>query len=461
MDTAHTIKVFAGLGNNGGDGLALSRMLHQKGYPVEVYIIDYTKNRSDDFKVNLQRLEDLKDVSIHFISDKSGLPEIGEDDVVVDAIFGSGLTRPVTGFIADVIHHINSAEAVTIAIDIPSGLFADQHIDPKKGAVVRADYTLSFQMPKLAFVLPENDRFIGDWHILDIGLHPDYINRAEVKNFLLLKRDVQTTLKPRNKFAHKGTFGHALLIAGSYGKMGAAILASKACLRSGVGLLHTHIPKAGYEIMQTAVPECMLSIDRYENYFSEVPDLDMYSAVGIGPGLGMEKQSQMALKLLIQNYPKPVVFDADALNILAENKTWLAFLPKGSILTPHPKEFERLAGKWSNDYEKLHMLQDFCFKYNVYVVLKGAYSCICTPDKMCYFNSTGNPGMATAGSGDVLTGIITGLLAQAYAPAQAATLGVYLHGLAGDLAAKKKGQEAMLAGDLVEQLGKGFKKLKS
>ena len=457
VDITHTIHVFAGPGNNGGDGLTVARMLHKKGYTVLVYVINFSKNRSEDAGINLKRLEDLKKVPVNLVNDKNDLPEIGENDVVIDAIFGSGLTRPVTGFTGEVIGHINSADAVTISIDIPSGLFADQHADPKEGAIIRADYTLSFQMPKLAFLLPENDPFVGNWHVLDIGLHPDYINNVEVKNFLLLQRDIQTTLKPRNKFAHKGTFGHALLVAGSYGKMGAAILASRACLRSGVGLLHTHIPKAGYGIMQTAVPECMLSIDRYENYFSEVPDLGMYTAVGIGPGLGMEKQSQMALKLLIQNYPKPIVFDADALNILAENKTWLAFLPKGSILTPHPKEFERLVGKWSNDYEKLHMLQDFCFKYNVYVVLKGAYSCTCTPDKMCYFNSTGNPGMATAGSGDVLTGLITGLLAQGYAPAQAVTLGVYLHGLAGDLAAKEKGQEAMIAGDIVKQLSKGFK----
>jgi len=460
VDTSHTVRTFAGPGNNGGDGLAVSRMLHQKGYDVHVYLINYAKNRSEDAAINLKRLEELKKVPIIPVDDKNDLPEIGEDDIIIDAIFGSGLTRPVTGFFGEVIKHLNAADAVSLSIDIPSGLFADQHVDPEEGAVIRADYTLSFQMPKLAFLLPENDPFVGEWHILDIGLHHDYINSVEVKNFLLEKRDVRTTLRPRNKFAHKGTFGHALLIAGSYGKMGAAILASRACLRSGVGLLHTHIPKAGYEIMQTAVPECMLSIDRYDNYFSEVPDLSMYTAVGIGPGLGMEQQSQMALKLLIQNYANPIVLDADALNILAENKTWLAFLPKGSILTPHPKEFERLAGKWSDDYEKLQKLRDLCFKYNIYIVLKGAHTCTGTPDRKCYFNSTGNPGMATAGSGDVLTGLITGLLAQGYSPAQAATLGVYLHGLAGDLAAKKKGQEAMIAGDMTDMLGEAFRKLR-
>jgi len=451
------IKIFTGLGNNGGDGLVLARLLGDKGYEVQVYIIKYSDNSSDDFKTNLARLEEIEDVGINYIERNSEIPDIEEDDIVVDAIFGSGLTRPVTGLIAEVIKSINSSGSITIAVDIPSGLFADSS---STGEIIRADYTLSFQMPKLAFFMPENDKYAGNWHILDIGLHPDYINDVNVKNYFLLKRDIQPTLKKRNKFDHKGTFGHALLIAGSYGKMGAAVLASKACLRSGVGLLHTHIPKAGYEIMQTAVPECMLSIDRYDNYFSEVPDLDMYSAVGIGPGIGMEKQSQMALKLLIQNYQKPMVFDADALNILAENKTWLSFLPKGSILTPHPKEFERLVGKWSDDFEKLQMHRDFCFKFGIYVVLKGAYTCTCTPDGNCYFNSTGNPGMGTAGSGDVLTGLITGLLAQGYTTGQAATLGTFLHGLAGDLAAKKKGYEAMIAGDIPEMFGKAFRKLR-
>lgn len=450
------IKIFAGLGNNGGDGLVLARLLGEKAYKIQVHVINYSDKSSDDFAANLTRLKELNVVDLNFIGNKTEIPEIEEDDIVIDAIFGSGLTRPAEGLVGDVIKSINSSGSITIAVDIPSGLLADSS---STGNIIRSDYTLSFQMPKLAFLLPENDKYVGDWHIRDIGLHPDFINDVVVKNYFLLKRDVQPTLKTRNKFGHKGSYGHALIIAGSYGKMGAAILASKACLRSGVGLLHTHIPKAGYEIMQTAIPECMLSIDRYDNYFSEVPNLDMFSAIGIGPGLGMEKQSRMALKLLIQNYQKPIVFDADALNILAENKTWLSFLPKGSILTPHPKEFERLVGKWSDDFEKLQLLRDLCFKYSIYVVLKGAYSCTCTPDGNCYYNSTGNPGMGTAGSGDVLTGLITGLLAQGYSSGQAATLGVYLHGLAGDFAAKKIGYEAMLAGDITEQLGKAFRKL--
>jgi len=459
VDKTHNIRVFVGLGNNGGDGLVLARLLLRKSYNVDVYVIRYSEKTSSDFEINYKRLTDLKESVIFDLTTKQDLPEIHEDDIVIDAIFGSGLARPVSGFIADVINHLNQSEAVKIAIDVPSGIFADSYSNPKEGTIIRADYTLSIQLPKLAFLMPENDQFVGHWEILDIGLSSEFINKTSTDHFLMHKRDIKPMLKARKKFDHKGTYGHALLIAGGYGKMGAAILASKACLRSGVGLLHTHVPKAAIQIMQTATPETMLSIDRYDNYFSEIPDLSPFNAVGIGPGLSMEHQSQMALKVLIQEYRHPIVFDADALNILSENKTWLAFLPKGSILTPHPKEFERLAGKWSNDFEKLKLLKDFSFKHGVYVVLKGAHTVTCFPDGKFYFNSTGNPGMATAGSGDVLTGLITGLLAQAYSPAQAAVIGVYIHGLAGDMAAKKLGHEAMLAGDIVEQIGGAFKQL--
>ncbi len=454
------IYVFSGPGNNGGDGLVVARKLSKSNYNVKVYIVKFSDKTSDDFKINLERLKKETQVTVEEISNENNIfPDINAGDIILDAIFGSGLTRAVKGIAGEVIDKINASSAVKIAVDTPSGLFADKPSLIDGNHIVHADYTLSFQFPKLAFFMPENDRFTGDWHILDIGLHPDYINSVQTENFFTLKEDVKPILKKRPKFSHKGTYGHALLIAGSYGKMGAAVLAAHGCLRSGAGLLHVHLPKSGYTIMQTALPEAMISLDRYENYFSQIPDLSQYNAIGIGPGLGKEHQSQMALKILIQEFKNPVVFDADALNILSENPTWLQFLPPGSILTPHPKEFERLAGKWGNGFERLEMQRNFSKKYNVYVVLKGAYTSVCTPDGKCYFNSTGNPGMATAGSGDVLTGIITGLLAQRYSPGQAAVLGVFLHGLAGDFAADKKGFEAMIAGDMVNNLGKAFKKL--
>ena len=459
VDSSHRFFVFAGPGNNGGDGLALSRLLTDAGYKVNVYVVRYSDKTSDSFQKNWDRFEVIGKKMLHNLKENNPFPEILEDDVLVDALFGSGLTRPVKDFPGEVIDMMNTTPALKIAIDVPSGLFADVSSKALDGEIVRADYTLSFQFPKLAFLLPENDAFVGRWHVLDIGLHPDFIRSVPVRNFYSTRQDAAVILKSRKKFSHKGTYGHALLIAGSYGKMGAAILTAHAALRSGVGLLHVHIPKVGYSIMQTALPEAMLSIDRYENYFSDIPELSMYNAIGIGPGLGTQHQSQMALKLLIQQFKLPMVFDADALNILAENKTWLAFLPHYSLLTPHPKEFERLAGKWNDDFERLQKQREFAEKYQLVVVLKGAYTSICTPRGDCYFNSTGNPGMATAGSGDVLTGILTSLLAQGYASVEAAILGVYLHGLAGDIAAKKLSEEAMIAGDIITNLGRALKKL--
>jgi ADP-dependent NAD(P)H-hydrate dehydratase / NAD(P)H-hydrate epimerase len=453
------VMIFCGLGNNGGDGLVIARLLAENNFKVEIYIVRYSKKCSEDFQVNYDRLKEIKKVVLKDLKDGDALPPIFSDDVVIDSIFGSGLTRPIIDFSARVIRHINGSEALVVAIDMPSGLYCDEHSDAKAGAIIQADFTLSFQLPKLAFMFAENDSFVGDWKLFDIGLQPDFINQAETGNYLLTRKMVRASIKPRTKFSHKGTYGHALLIAGSYGKMGASILASKACLRSGVGLVHAHIPARGYQIIQTAVPEAMVTIDPDEDCFTSLPDLSPYTAIGIGPGIGFDEKTKKALKLLIQNSAVPLLFDADALTILGENKTWISFVPKYSVLTPHPKEFERLAGKARDDFHRNRLQREFCVKYGVYLVLKGAQTCICGPDGVCWFNSTGNPGMATGGSGDVLTGLILGLMAQKYHPRDACLLGVYLHGLAGDLAAEKQGMEALIAGDIVGQLGKAFEKI--
>ncbi len=458
-DTSQRIFVFAGLGNNGGDGMALARMLTEADYEVFVYVVRYSKKYSASFAENYNRYLEMAHETLYDLEMEEDYPEIDEEDIIVDALFGSGLTRPLEGLTARVIQLMNQSTAVKIAIDIPSGLFADQTSRERRDSIFQADYTLTFQFPKYAFLMPENDPYVGTWHVLDIGLHPDFIEEVQVDNFFLLKQDMAPLLKLRPKFSHKGTYGHALLVAGGYGKMGAAILAAHACLRSGTGLLHVHVPKVGYPILQTALPEAMISIDRNDYHFSEVPDLGAYNVIGIGPGLGKESQSQTAMKLLIQAYRRPMVIDADALGILAENKTWLSFLPPNSILTPHPKEFERLAGTWKDDFEKMELARSFSKKFQVILVLKGAHTSICLPDGRCYFNSTGNPGMATAGSGDVLTGIITGLLAQNYSPVHAALLGVFLHGLAGDIAAKKLSEPSLIAGDIIQYLGSAFRKL--
>jgi len=460
FDTSRHIKTFCGLGNNAGDGFAVSRMLSNSGYSVTVYVVRYSKKMSPSCKINYKRIKRTTNATIVELSESDSLPEINNNDVAIDAIFGSGLTRPVKGFIAKIIDLINDSSATVVSIDAPSGFFCDETNIKNNGSIIHADFTLTFQFPKYGFLFPENDAYIGDWFVLPIGLHPDFIRNTEVDSFLIESDEIQSILKGRPKFSHKGTYGHGLLISGSYGKMGAAVLGSKATLRAGAGLVTVHIPENGYTILQTAVPEAMVNIDMDKNIFSEVPTLSKYNAIAVGPGIGIEKQTANALKLLIQNASTPIIFDADAINILAENKTWISFIPKNSIFTPHPKEFERLVGKSADNFERNRMQRNFSIKHNCYVILKGAHTAITTPTGNCYFNTTGNPGMATGGSGDVLTGILLGLLAQKYSPLETVLLGVYIHGLSGDLAANDEGYDSLIAGDITDYMGKAFRLLK-
>jgi len=472
------IIVFCGSGNNGGDGLAIARLMNDAGYRVEVFTLTPPEKMSESCRINYGRIRDtgcgirdagggmreaetrIPDLVSELLPDSSNLPLISPADVVLDAIFGSGLTRPAEGFAATVIHHINSSGAMVVAIDVPSGLFCDETTRmTSTNFVIHANYTLTFAPPKLAFFFRENNVFAGDWQLLDIGLHQGFIESADVRNFMLDEADAAAILRKRNKFDHKGTFGHALIIAGSTGKMGAAVLAARACLHSGPGLVTLRIPKSGMNILQSAVPEAMLDIDPNEDHYSETPAIRSYSAIAAGPGIGMDSLSANALKILIQQTKIPIIFDADAINILAENKTWLGFVPEGSIFTPHPKEFERIAGKSSNDFDQNRIQREFSFRYQCYVVLKGAHTAITTPDGHCFFNTTGNPGMATGGSGDVLTGIITGLMAQGYSSLESCLLGVFLHGRAGDIALQEQGFEGLIAGDIIINLGKSFQTL--
>lgn len=453
------LTIFCGLGNNGGDGFALARMLAEKKFNVEIYILWYSDKMSPSCLTNFKRAKEIKNLKISELHKEDKLPHLPDSEVIVDAIFGSGLTRPVEGFIANVINLINDSKAIVISVDVPSGFYCDQTNAQHKGFIINADYTLSFQFPKYGFLFPENDKYVGDWEILNIGLHPDYVNKIEVQNFFITKTELIPLLKPRTKFSHKGTFGHGLLIAGSYGKMGAAVLAAKSGLKAGAGLITSHVPKSGNVIMQTAVPSAMTSIDEDDEVFSKQPKLLNYSAIAVGPGIGTNKITQNALKLLIQNSKCPIIFDADAINILGENKTWISFIPKESIFTPHPKEFERLVGKTTDDFDRNNKQREFSIKYGMYIILKGAHTAISCPDGTCYFNSTGNPGMATAGSGDVLTGIILGLKAQGYSSKIASIMGVFIHGLAGDLAAEKWGFIALTSGNISHNIGKAFKRL--
>ncbi|HEV7379875.1 MAG TPA: NAD(P)H-hydrate dehydratase [Dyadobacter sp.] len=444
------VVIFCGKGNNGGDGLAIARLLSERGYQVQVIIVEHTESGSADFQENYERLKNhLTPVHLHTIND---LPALAPKIVIIDAILGSGLSRPAEGLVADVIHSINNLPNKVVSVDIASGLFADKSND-ENDPVVKPSCTVSFQFPKLAFLLPQNAEYTGDWHIVDIGLHQDYIQNAVTPYSFTDQAAAEALVMPRKKFSHKGTFGHALIIAGSYGKMGAAVLSGKACLRSGVGLLSMHIPEAGYDIMQIANPEAMVIVDVHARYITNLPDISSYSAIGVGPGLGKGKETVQMLEKLLESAQSPLIIDADALNILSENKHLLAKLPAKTILTPHPKEFQRLAGNSNNEFERLELARDFAKKYKVIICLKGANTAVVHPNGNVHFNSTGNPGMATGGTGDVLTGIITALLAQGYDPEHAAIFGVYQHGLAGDKAAEIRGMSALIASDVVDHLG--------
>lgn len=456
----HSYKVFCGLGNNGGDGLVLAEMLAAEGESVEVYMIRYSDNSSDDNKKAESLYKKSKSGRLFNITSEKDIPKINPDDIIIDAIFGSGLNKPVEGLAKSVIDSINGSKAKVISIDVPSGLFCDECSIDNKGSVVHASHTLTFELPKLAFMFPENYEYIGDWHVLPIGLSKEFIAQTSTKNIYLTEEIIKPFIHYRKPFSHKGDYGHALVIAGSHGKMGAAVLASTACLRAGAGLLTTYIPACGYEIMQTSLPEAMVWTSDENEFISSPIKTEMFNSIAIGPGIGNHDSTQSFLKVLIQQSPVPLIIDADAINILGENKTWLSFIPQGSIFTPHPKEFERLVGKSSNNFDRMKMQKEFSFKYQCYVILKGAHTCISTPDGTCYFNSTGNPGMATAGSGDVLTGILAGLFAQGYSSLETCLLGVFLHGLAGDIIRDALGEEAMISGDIIANLGNAFKVIK-
>ena len=459
VERYQSVLIFAGPGNNGGDALAVARMLAYADYRCTVYLASFGRELKGDPATNWQRLEEQNKVLLKKINSEGDFPEISSESVVIDGLFGSGLNKPLEGLAAKLVQHVNNSGARIISIDIPSGLFGENNLPNIAGDIIKASQTLTLQFPKLSLLFAENERFVGAFTVLPIGLYPRAIEQIESRYHFLTGDFISGKIKKRTKFSHKGTHGHALLIAGSYGKMGAAVLASKACLRSGPGLLTVHIPKKGYEIMQISVPEAMISIDSSETFFSEIQDLAMFSAVGIGPGLGKKAETQKALKLMLLKKSEKLVMDADALNILSENKDWFSLLPETAILTPHPKEFERLAGKSENSFDRLQKQMQFSAAHKVIVVLKGAHTSISFPDGRVFFNSTGNPGMATAGSGDVLTGIILGLLAQSYSAEEAALIGVYLHGLAGDLACTKTGENALIAGDIIEHLGAAFLQL--
>lgn len=456
------VVVFAGPGNNGGDALTVARMLLEQDYQVKTYLFNITGRLSADCIESKNRLCAKKGIqALLEVTKEFDPPQLEQGMLVIDGLFGSGLNKPLAGGFASLVKYINASKADVVSIDIPSGLMTEDNTYNVSANIIHATQTLTLGQIKLSFLFPENQINIGQLRILDIKLSQEGIAKIDAHYTLLEEEQVRKLIVPRNRFAHKGEMGHALIIAGSYGMAGAAILATRACLRSGVGKVTIHTPKRNVPILQTAVPEAVLSIDHEETIFVNAIPTENFQAVGVGPGIGTSEQTAITLITQLRRTQCPLVVDADALNILANRRAWLQQLPKGIILTPHPKELDRIEGKSVDSYERLTKARDLAERLQGYVILKGQHTAICLPDGHIVFNSTGNAGMATAGSGDVLTGIITGLLANGYDRQTACVLGVYLHGLAGDLAARELGQESLIASDLINYLPKAFMRLKN
>ena len=444
-----SIAIVCGQGNNGGDGLAIARQLTEVGYSVKAYEVNLGGVPSVDFEANKEKLKDV-------ITIDKNEPSVNFDVYthLVDCIFGTGISRPIEGLAAEIIQQMNASTAQIISIDLPSGLSSDHRIE-SIGQIVQANTCLTLQLPKLASLLPDNKSYVQNQTIIPIGLDQSFIASLPTDYYYVDVKMAKALYLPRAKHAHKGSFGHAMIVARSYGKIGASVLATKACLRAGAGLVTSVIPKIGYHILQSTIPEAMVLTTTDERILMGTIDTTGRT-IGVGPGIGMHDHTARFLQHLLRDTSNPMVIDADALNILSQNKAWIRAIPDNSILTPHPKELERLIGEWKDDYDKLARVKLFCKNNDIYMVIKGANTAVVDPNNTVYFNSTGNPGMATAGSGDVLTGIITGLLTQGYTSLHAAILGVYLHGLAGDLASNNLGQDAMIANDIIGYLGKAF-----
>ncbi len=446
------IHVFCGIGNNGGDGLVIARHLYQHEYNVNCYVVNFSDKRTKEFLTNYNLLKELGHWPI-IIQREKDIPEIGFDDMVIDAIFGNGLTRKPSGFTNKLIQYINSSKAYTLAIDFPSGLFSGTSVEDRD-AVLKAGHTLTFQTPKLAFLLPENKEFVNTWEVINIGLDENFIRSLDPKIHYITKNEIIPLYLPRNKWAHKGTFGHSLIMGGSFGKIGAITLAIKAALKIGSGLVSAYIPKCGYTILQIAVPEAMVEVDSdtvltYFNFKTKP------TVIGIGPGMGISEKTGLGFEKFLKENKLPLVIDADGINLLSKNQSLIVNVPKNTVLTPHHKELERLIGNWNNDYDKLTKASEYSKKNAVILVLKGAHT-VTIDGESLYFNSTGNPALATGGSGDVLTGLITGLIAQGYEPKNAAIFGVYLHGKTADLALIETGFETFTATTILDYLAAAF-----
>lgn len=451
------VHLYCGTGHNGADGFAIACQLHHLGFQVHAYLLPSAGSIADAAAYWMQQVSQF--VTVRYLDSEQVWPQHQPDDVLIDALFGAGVNRPLEGMAASLVNHLNQLQQqgqTIVSVDLPSGIGTDVFV---AGPAITASYTITFAPLKLPFIMPQYGANVGQVFVQEIGLDADAVAAEPSQYWLTEEAEIRVMVKARARHSHKGHYGRALLAGGSHGKIGAMALATKACLRAGAGLVTAYVPRCGLEILQTSVPEAMVLTDVEKRLLTLPPPIINYNAIGIGPGMGTAEVTGVALRLLLEKLVTPVVLDADALNLLSLNPSLQALLPPGSILTPHALEFRRLAGASDNDFQVLDRLRKLAAKLKSIVIHKGAFTCIACADGMIYVNQTGNPGMATAGSGDVLTGIIVGLMAQGYTSLEAARLGTWLHGKAGDLATEDLGQQALIAGDIIHYLGKAWKSI--
>ncbi|MCO6498458.1 MAG: NAD(P)H-hydrate dehydratase [Chitinophagaceae bacterium] len=446
------IVIFCGPGNNGGDGLAIARILwEQRGLLSKVIL--FTKGKgSADYNTNLKRWLAISGVEYY---DPENKPDLTAK-IIIDALFGNGINKPLSGAYQKAVEQINNSGSYVVSIDLPSGMYVDK--SSIGNTIIKANETLTFQTMKLGLLMPENEVYFGLVTLIDIGLLPEFEKEELSGCYLTQLYDARELYRPGGRFAHKGNFGHAALITGSYGMMGASVLSARGCLKSGVGKLTCIIPEEGYIIMQTSVPEAMCRVSGKYTLSGDI-DVEKYDVVGIGPGIGNLDEYKELLKKVFLQQKRPVVIDADALNVISQHLELLKLIPANSILTPHPGEFDRLFGKTKNNFDQRRLAVQKAKELQIFIVLKGRYTFIATPEGTGHFNSSGNSGMATGGSGDVLTGMLTALLARGYPPKDAAIFGVYLHGMAGDIAAHMYSEESMTAGDIPDFIGSAIHRI--
>lgn len=454
------ITIFAGQGNNGADALTVGSLLIAQGYTPRIILFNINGNRlSPECKACRDAIISTGYTYFTEVINKFQMPELTRHDVVIDGLFGTGLSAPLEGGFVSLVGAINESKATVVSIDIPSGLSGDWNPRTLRRNVIRAHLTLAIQFPHLCFFLPDYADLVGEWKVIDIGLSADAVASTPSQFYLVEQDDVRRILRRRRNFSSKADYGSALLYAGTYGMMGAAVMAARGALRSGVGKLTVSSPMCGYQVLQSAVPEALYQFINNDATINEMRPRHLFDSIAIGPGIGTADVTVKALEDFLASATKPVILDADALNCMALKPSMLSSLPVLSIITPHEGEFDRLFGQQSSGEARLRKALEMARYYNIIIVLKGHYTAIVRPDEKIYFNSSGTPALATAGSGDVLTGILVSLMAQNYPPEHATLMAVFIHGVAGEMAAELHGEYGVIASDIADNVGRAIKEM--